>query len=32
LDLSNIENLRRRGDGHLVIMDPFSLWELKNFY
>jgi hypothetical protein len=25
LDLSNIENLRRRGDGHLVIMDPFSL-------
>jgi hypothetical protein len=25
LDLSNIENLRRRSDGHLVIMDPFSL-------
>ena len=25
LDLSNIENLRRREDGHLVIMDPFSL-------
>jgi hypothetical protein len=25
LDLSNIENLRRRKDGHLVIMDPFSL-------
>jgi hypothetical protein len=25
LDMSNIENLRRRKDGHLVIMDPFSL-------
>lgn len=25
LDLSNIENLRRRENGHLVIMDPFSL-------
>lgn len=25
LDLSNIENLRRRDNGHLVIMDPFSL-------
>ena len=25
LDLSNIENLRRRSNGHLVIMDPFSL-------
>jgi len=25
LDLSNIENLRRRNNGHLVIMDPFSL-------
>ena len=25
LDLSNIENIRRRSDGHLVIMDPFSL-------
>ena len=25
LDMSNIENLRRRSDGHLVIMDPFSL-------
>ena len=25
LDLSNIENLRRRADGHLVITDPFSL-------
>ena len=25
LDLSNIENLRRRNNGHLVIMDPYSL-------
>jgi hypothetical protein len=25
LDMSNIENLRRRKDGQLVIMDPFSL-------
>ena len=25
LDLSNIENIRRRSNGHLVIMDPFSL-------
>lgn len=25
LDLSMIENLRRRGDGHIVIMDPYSL-------
>ena len=25
LDMSNIENLRRRDNGHLVIMDPFSL-------
>lgn len=25
LDLSYIENLRSRDDGHLVIMDPFSL-------
>jgi hypothetical protein len=25
LDLSMIENIRRRSDGHLVIMDPYSL-------
>lgn len=25
LDLNNIENLRRRDNGHLVIMDPYSL-------
>lgn len=25
LDLSQIENLRRRSDGHIVIMDPYSL-------
>ena len=25
LDLRNIENLRRRNNGHLVIMDPYSL-------
>lgn len=25
LDLSMIENIRRRADGHLVIMDPYSL-------
>lgn len=25
LDLSMIENIRRRNDGHLVIMDPYSL-------
>ena len=25
LDLSMIENIRRRKDGHLVIMDPYSL-------
>ena len=25
LDLSQIENLRRRSNGHLVIMDPYSL-------
>lgn len=25
LDLSQIENIRRRSDGHLVIMDPYSL-------
>ena len=25
LDMSNVENLRRRNNGHLVIMDPFSL-------
>ena len=25
LDLSMIENIRRREDGHLVIMDPYSL-------
>ena len=25
LDLSMIENIRRRRDGHLVIMDPYSL-------
>ena len=25
LDLSMIENIRRRDDGHLVIMDPYSL-------
>lgn len=25
LDLHNVENLRRRANGHLVIMDPFSL-------
>jgi hypothetical protein len=25
LDLINIENIRRRSNGHLVIMDPFSL-------
>jgi hypothetical protein len=25
LDLSMIENIRRRNNGHLVIMDPYSL-------
>jgi hypothetical protein len=25
LDLSNVENLARRADGHIVILDPFSL-------
>ena len=25
LDLGNIENIRRRANGHLVITDPFSL-------
>ena len=25
LDLRSIENLGRRSDGHIVIMDPFSL-------
>ena len=25
LDLSNIENIRRRDDGHLVITDPVSI-------
>jgi hypothetical protein len=25
LDLSNIENIRRRKNGHLVITDPFTL-------
>ena len=25
MDLSNIENIRRRGDGHLVIVDPISI-------
>ena len=25
MDLSNIENIRRRSDGHLVIVDPISI-------